>query len=865
MIEIKQVSKVYNSKTKTKTIALDDVSFTLPNKGLIFILGKSGSGKTTLLNILGGLDKYDSGDLIVNGKSTKKFNEKDYDYYRNTHIGFVFQEFNLLEEYNVYDNIILSRQLQRENVSLKVIDDLLSKVGIGGFGKRRINELSGGQKSRVAIARALIKNPDVLLADEPTGSLDQETGRQIFDLLKSISKEKLVVVVSHDREFASNYADGIIEIHDGKILSNNISITEEKPKEFKTKKSKLPFRASMKFAFLNLANKKLKLFFTCLLLFMALTFFGTALILSEFAIEKSHARAMADTNQQYITIQRAAYNDLSNEWYDSGSDLKFTKEDVEEIKTNTNLELYPVYKLNENNVAVGLSINSQGLLTDMEKVPAYYLSIINEGNLKFVEAKEEAIVNTFIGKYPTEFDEIMIHSYLADYMMEAGVLLADENSIFSREYYKPTRYEDLLNDELYLKLGSTKVKVVGIILDNTEPYQHLKELPSQDILNNNETFHTWLGISQDKNRYNEFGQMIVNPSFNIYVAKGFIDNIPLCSNVEIDTSNQYNIVLTDKEHKIYGNKYRYLNEPIEIYNGKEFVTIENLNDNEIIVNPSYLEKISNGDYTKLKEKYIESKKDSEYSPQEIEREFLIHYLEENNILGSMQTLEITDYTTKEVSKYENMNIIGIQDSLEATIYIPYAISSNFIQSNSSLVALQVKSNNEKELEKILTEFPIFANKKYFSETVYSNSIAPIYTALLNLRQIALYGSMLFGVFAFILLTNFIVSSIYYSKKTIGILRGMGARKNDVFKIFLNEGLLIGLISLVFVIAILMLGIYLGNSYISSHLFFFIPFILFTWKKLVILVGSVILIIILSSLFTIRKIAKMNPVDAILNK
>lgn len=256
MIEFRDVSKTYKSKKGVSTIALDHVSFRLPQKGFLFILGKSGSGKSTLLNILGGLDQCDSGDFIVDGKNTKKFRSKDFDYYRNTYIGFVFQEFHLIEEYNVYDNITLSLKLQKEKVDLAKVDSILAKVGMEGLGKRKINELSGGQKQRVAIARALIKNPQILLADEPTGSLDRETGNQIFSLLKEISKEKLVVVVSHDRESAITYADGIIEIQDGKIISNSISVEEEDSSVFQSKKSRLPFWSSLKFAMLNLGAKK---------------------------------------------------------------------------------------------------------------------------------------------------------------------------------------------------------------------------------------------------------------------------------------------------------------------------------------------------------------------------------------------------------------------------------------------------------------------------------------------------------------------------------------------------------------------------------------------------------------------------------
>lgn len=240
MIEFRNVSKTYKSKKKVTTEALKNVSFTLPNTGMVFILGKSGSGKSTLLNILGGLDNCDSGEIYVDSKKISNFKENDYDYYRNTYVGFIFQEFNLIEEYNVYDNISLGLKLQKEKVKKEQLDQILEQVGLTGLGLRKINELSGGQKQRVAIARALIKNPNMILADEPTGSLDSETGKQIFDLLKQISREKLVVIVSHDVESANQYADGIIEIHDGVVVSNTIMIEPASQRAFVTKKSHLP-------------------------------------------------------------------------------------------------------------------------------------------------------------------------------------------------------------------------------------------------------------------------------------------------------------------------------------------------------------------------------------------------------------------------------------------------------------------------------------------------------------------------------------------------------------------------------------------------------------------------------------------------
>jgi len=220
MLEIRNLSKVYRSKTGEEVRALDNVSISFPESGMVFILGKSGSGKSTLLNIMGGLDSYDSGEFIIKGKSSKDFGGSDFDAYRNTFIGFIFQEYNVLDDFTVGANIGLALELQGKKATAEKINEILTEVDLLNYAKRKPNELSGGQKQRVAIARALVKEPQIIMADEPTGALDSNTGKQIFDTLKKLSKEKLVLIVSHDRDFAERYADRIIELSDGKIISD---------------------------------------------------------------------------------------------------------------------------------------------------------------------------------------------------------------------------------------------------------------------------------------------------------------------------------------------------------------------------------------------------------------------------------------------------------------------------------------------------------------------------------------------------------------------------------------------------------------------------------------------------------------------
>lgn len=220
MLELKHICKTYRPKKGVPVKALNDVSVKFDETGMVFILGKSGCGKSTLLNCIGGLDTFDSGEIIIKGKSSKEFSGSDFDSYRNTFIGFIFQEYNILTEFNIEKNIALALELQGKKATQAAVQNLLDQVDLGSQGKRKTTELSGGQKQRVAIARALIKEPEIIIADEPTGALDSATGKQVFDTLKKLSKDKLVIIVSHDREYAEIYADRIIEMKDGVIISD---------------------------------------------------------------------------------------------------------------------------------------------------------------------------------------------------------------------------------------------------------------------------------------------------------------------------------------------------------------------------------------------------------------------------------------------------------------------------------------------------------------------------------------------------------------------------------------------------------------------------------------------------------------------
>lgn len=231
MLELKNIKKIYKIG-EVETKALDDVSVAFRKKEFVAILGTSGSGKTTCLNIIGGLDRYDSGDLVIKGKMTKDFKDKDWDAYRNNSIGFVFQSYNLITHLSIVANVELGMTISGVSKSEKHRRalEVLEQVGLKEHLHKNPNQLSGGQMQRVAIARALANNPEILLCDEPTGALDTTTSMQIMDLIKEVAKDKLVIMVTHNPEIAKKYADRIVEFKDGKIISDTHPHIE-KPKK----------------------------------------------------------------------------------------------------------------------------------------------------------------------------------------------------------------------------------------------------------------------------------------------------------------------------------------------------------------------------------------------------------------------------------------------------------------------------------------------------------------------------------------------------------------------------------------------------------------------------------------------------------
>ncbi len=281
MLKLKKINKSYTTGDFTQN-ALKDVSLEFRQNEFVAILGPSGSGKTTLLNIIGGLDRYDSGDLIINNKSTKKFKATEWDAYRNNCIGFVFQNYNLISHINVLANVEMGMTLSgiSSKARRKKALEVLKKVGLEEHAHKKPNQLSGGQMQRVAIARALANDPDIILADEPTGALDSKTSVQIMELIKEIAKDKLVIMVTHNPELAKEYSNRVISMKDGEIIedSNPIEKSEKEDSTYNIKKTAMSFFTALKLSLNNIRTKKGRTILTSFA--SSIGIIGIALILS---------------------------------------------------------------------------------------------------------------------------------------------------------------------------------------------------------------------------------------------------------------------------------------------------------------------------------------------------------------------------------------------------------------------------------------------------------------------------------------------------------------------------------------------------------------------------------------------------------
>lgn len=474
MIEIKNVSKTYQTKEKVKNEALKNIQLTFDDRGCVFLIGKSGSGKSTLLNLIGALDQPDQGEIVFWGeKITDKKNQKNIaDAIRLYEIGFVFQNFLLLDEFDVYDNVRYVLEMEGVTESETAIMTILQEVGLKGKEHRRVNQLSGGEKQRVALARALVKDPKVLLCDEPTGSLDQKTATQIFDLLKEISRKRLVIIVSHDRPSAQKYGDRIIELSDGRIITDQgLQPMRETEQLLRLKKPKFSWKMNGKFVFGHLKRQKWRFLFSSIFVAFALTFLGIITIGITVDPEIAYLKALKEGQVRELEIVHAKRN-VSDEYLFFNS-INTSLEDAKEVESTAPFPLTPFYTWS------GEEANFLQNEFNNENFFAYYGEFeISEMLFQTIKNGDEKSLS-LLGNFPQQKNEIIIHKYLADQIIENGIQnLFEEENPFEEEgtaKYRPKSYEELLENKIILRIGEKDLTIVGIIDEDLSIYNLLKQ------------------------------------------------------------------------------------------------------------------------------------------------------------------------------------------------------------------------------------------------------------------------------------------------------------------------------------------------------------------------------------------------------
>ena len=542
MLEIKKITKIYKTGSFTQK-ALDSVSINFRENEFVSILGPSGSGKTTLLNIIGGLDKYDSGDLVINEISTKKYKDRDWDSYRNHRIGFVFQSYNLIPHQSVLSNVELALTLsgiskkERRKRAIKV----LKEVGLSDHIHKKPNQMSGGQMQRVAIARALINNPDILLADEPTGALDSDTSTQIMNLLKKISKDKLVIMVTHNPELANEYSNRIISLKDGKITNDTNPYdgkVDSESKYIKPRKTSMSFFTALSLSLNNLMTKKGRTFLTSFA--GSIGIIGIALILSlSNGVDKYIERVQEDALTSYpLTLEKTTIdasslmnsfmktNGSSNHELDkiysnnimtdmittmyggvTTNNLKDFKDYLEESKEideyvndikytyNIDLQIYTEdsLKVNPSNMMSTFSMNNSS--SNMSSAMSSGFMIFNE-----LSTNEELLNSQYDiveGRMPKSYDELVLivdkNNEIVDYVLysiglknqkeiqETMMNMMQGNEI--KEFEQTTyTYEEILDTKYKLVLNSDYyVKENGVWKDKSNDLSYIKNIVEKGI------------------------------------------------------------------------------------------------------------------------------------------------------------------------------------------------------------------------------------------------------------------------------------------------------------------------------------------------------------------------------------------------
>ena len=777
MLELKNITKIYATDDFKQT-ALDNISIVFRKCEFVSILGPSGSGKTTLLNIIGGLDDYTDGDLIINGTSTKKYTDRDWDTYRNHRVGFVFQSYNLITHQSILSNVELALTLSGvgKKERRKRAIEALEKVGLKDHINKRPNQLSGGQMQRVAIARALVNNPDILLADEPTGALDSATSEQIMDLLKEVAKDRLVIMVTHNAELAHEYSTRIIEVKDGVILndSNKVSKNETESKRTKRdKKTNMSIKTALSLSLNNLMTKKGRTILTAFA--GSIGIIGIALILSlSNGINSYIAKTEEETLSSYpLTIQKQNVDMASLLSAFTGSkkdDEKSKKDEItstnimgdvfttlsKDTKTN-DMKKFMSYVEKNNDIkkytsdikySYEVQLNLYKDTTDKivkvnpttvydsigmgtSNISSAYSSMMSNNNV-FTEMLDNEALNKqqydlVAGKWPKKYNELVLivdkTNHISDYTLYSiGLLDQDDlkeqfNKMVSGEEvsFKTTSYKT--SDILNLKFRLVK---------NSDYYQKENEM--------------WLDKSDDEE----------------YV-KNLISNAEELKIVGIIKPNE-EAVNGASTYGLVGYQHSLMTHLIKENEASDIVKEQTENKDKNIFTGSDFQTNKKFDMNSLSD-------------------------EQKMALASMSQEEmatyIETYTENMSATYEdNLKKLG-SVSLDNPDYI-YLYPKDF-DSKESIVKIIDKYNDGKE-EKDQIQYTDVVGVMMSSVTTIVNVISSVLIAFVAISLVV--SSIMIAIITYI--------SVIERTKEIGILRAIGASKKDISRVFNAETLIEGL-------------------------------------------------------------------------
>ncbi len=843
MLELKNITKIYETEG-FKQKALNKFSIKFRQCEFVSILGPSGSGKTTLLNIIGGLDQYTSGDLIINSVSTKEYNDRDWDTYRNHKVGFVFQSYNLIPHQSVLSNVELALTLSgvSKNERKKKAINALKKVGLIDHINKRPNQLSGGQMQRVAIARALVNDPDILLADEPTGALDSKTSTQILDLLSEVAKDRLVIMVTHNSELAYAYSNRIVELKDGEKIedSNPFSKENEKEEIRKDKKTSMSFITALSLSLNNLMTKKGRTILTAFA--GSIGIIGIALIMSlSNGIQKYINRVEEETLSSYPLIiqkntldigsviesmtasvdkkeyndnkihsvnimgdmlssmsKQAGKNDLKSlkEYFDNNNEIKDYVSDIKysyDVTMNLYKDSDEIIKVNPTSVFDSLGMSMSG-------VSSVYNSYLSNYDV-FEEMMDNSALNKrqydlLKGHWPTKYNEVVLqvdkYNRISDYSLYSLGILSQAD--LKEKFTNMTLGKEIEFDETSYELDELIGLKFKLVL-NTDYYKKQNG--------------AWINMSDDES----FMRKVIKNAEDIEIV-----GIIRPNDEAIVGNNQAGIV-------------KYTHELTEHL-------INKINDSDIAK-----EQISNKETNIFTgTKFSDNKK---FDIKDLSPSQLIQ-------LQRMSELELANfmknYTENMNSSYdENLIKLGIADL-----------------SNPDNISIYPKDFDSKEkITNIIDKFN--ENKDEDDKIKYTDIVGIMMKSVTNIVDIISKVLIAFVAISLVVSSIMIAIITYISvierTKEIGILRAIGASKRDIRRVFNAETLIIGLCAGIFGILITLL-LNIPINIIIKHLTNVSRISVLPVLGAIVLIIISIILTVIAGLIPSSMASKKDPVEAL---